>query len=169
MSYRSGRSPLVTGAVVGVGVWLLGVVVGVVVAASTGVPDGFSMLGFATSIYVGGAAIALYAMAFEWVPLAWTVPAVSGLIAAVAGGAIVVARTSRVNQGWNAVKTGASITLGVFLCTMVAMAVYLVPSTPFSNVPVGARYVSLLFGNLLFPALFGGLGGAIQHSLAADE
>ena len=155
MSYGPDRSPLVTGAAVGIGVWLVGGFVGVVVATMTRVPDGFTILGFAASIYVAGSALVFYATAAEAFPIVWLVPTGAGLIAAVAGGAIVVVRTNRTEQGWPAVKGGASVTLGVFLCSMVVLAVYLVPSTPFSNVPVEARYVSLLFGNLLFPALFG--------------
>jgi len=168
MSYGPGRSPVVTGAVVGVGVWLVGVFGGILVAAAFRVPEGFSTIGFAATIYITGAALVFYAAAAEAFPVVWLVPMVAGHLAAVAGGAIVVARTRRADRGWRAVKAGASVTLGVFLCTMVVLAVYLVPSTPFSNVPVSARYVSLVFGNLLFPGLFGALGGAIQYSLANE-
>jgi len=169
MSYGPGRSPVVTGAVVGILVWLAGVFVGSLVAVASPVPEGFSTLGFAATIYIAGAALVFYAAAVETFPLVWLVPMAAGLLAAIVGGAIVVARTSRTDRGWQAVKAGASVTLGVFLCTMVVLAVYLVPSTPFSNVPVSARYVSLVFGNLLFPALFGALGGAIQHALTDEE
>lgn len=166
MSYGPGRSPLVTGTVVGIGVWIVGVLVGVLVAVAFRIPDGFSIVGFGATIYVAGVALAFYAAAAQTFPLAWLVPAGAGFLAAIAGGAIVVARTGSADRGWQAVKAGASVTLGVFLCTIVVLAVYLVPSTPFSNVPIGARYVSLLFGSLLFPGLFGALGGAIQHALA---
>ncbi|QCC51029.1 hypothetical protein [Halapricum salinum] len=169
MSYGPGRSPLVTGVLVGVGVWLVGALVGILVAVAFRVPEGFSTVGFGATIYVAGVALAFYAAAAQTFPLVWLVPTGVGFLAAIAGGAIVVAQTSRVDRGWPAVKAGASIVLGVFLCSMVVLAVYLVPSTPFSNVPVPARYVSLLFGSLLFPALFGALGGAIQHSLAGEQ
>ena len=169
MSYGPGRSPLVTGTVVGVGVWLVGYLVAVVVVETTGPVEGFSQLGVAAAIYVIGVSLALLSTTEMSVPLAWLVPTAAGLVAAVAGGAIVVARTERATNGWRAVKIGAAIALGVFLCTMVVLAVYLVPSTPFSNVPLPARYMGLIFGSLLFPALLGGLGGAIQHSIVTDE
>lgn len=169
MSYGPGRSPLVTGTVVGVGVWLVGYAVALVVVVAAGAVDGFSQPGFAAAIYVVGVALAPLSTTDPSIQLVWLVPTAAGFVAAVAGGAVVVGRIARATNGWRAVKTGASIAPGVFLCTMVVLAAYLVPSTPFSNVPLPARYMGLMFGGLLFPALFGALGGAIYHSLVERQ
>lgn len=167
MSYRRTPSPLLTGVLVGIGVWIAGYLAALVFVATVRPPEleAFSLPGYAGAIHVFGSVLALLSLSGGYSPVP-TVSALVGLLVAVAGGAVVPVRAERLQDGWAAAKAGATVGVGVCLTTLAALALYLVPSTPVSNTPVSLRYVALLFGNLLLPALAGALGGALQHAAA---
>jgi len=171
MSYRRKPSPFLTGVAVGIGVWVVGYLFSLVfVAALRPSPllDAFSTPGAAGVIYVFGSVFALLLLVGETYSASLVLPGVVGLLVAVAGGAVVPVR-AELGDGWAVTKAGAAVGVGVFLATLAALTVYLLPSTPASNTPISFRYVALLFGNLLLPALAGALGGALQHALAARQ
>ncbi|MCU4719369.1 hypothetical protein [Halapricum hydrolyticum] len=171
MSYRRTSSPFLTGVLVGVGVWIAGYLFALVLVAVVQPPatEHFAVPGYAGAIYVFGAVLALLSLSGESPPLLLLSPAFVVLLVAVAGGAIVPVRADRLDSGWVAAKAGATVGIGVCLATLAALALYLLPSTPVSNTPVSLRYVALLFGNLLLPALAGALGGALQHAVAMRQ
>ncbi|WP_229113797.1 hypothetical protein [Halapricum desulfuricans] len=166
MSYRRQPSPFLTGVGVGIGVWIVGYLVALILVVAVRPPaiGSFSPPGYAGAIYVFGSAFVLLALSGGVPPLLMAVPAFVGLLVAVAGGAIVPVRAGRLDDGWAATKAGATVGVGVCLATLAALALYLIPSTPVSNTAIPLRYLALVFGNLLLPAFAGALGGALQHA-----
>jgi len=172
MSYRRKRSPFLTGVAVGTGVWVVGYlfsIVFVAVVRPSPFLDAFSTLGAAGVLYVFGSVFALLLLFGGTYSVSLVLPGLVGLLVAVAGGAVVPVRTEQLSTGWAATKAGATVGVGVFLATLAALTVYLLPSTPASNTPISFRYVALLFGNLLLPALAGAFGAALQHALATQQ
>ncbi len=172
MSYRRKPSPLVTGVAAGTGVWVVGYLfslVFVAVVRPSPFLDAFSAPGAAGMLYVFGSVFALLLLFGGSYPPSLVLPGLVGLLVAVAGGAVVPVRTEQLSNGWAATKAGATVGVGVFLATLAALTVYLLPSTPASDTPIPLRYVALLFGNLLLPVLAGALGGALQHALATQQ
>jgi len=166
------RSPFLIGVAVGIGVWVVGYLFSiafVAVVRPSPLFDAFSIPGAAGLVYVFGSVFVLLLLFGETYPALMALPGVVGLLVAVAGGATVPVRTDRLSDGWAATKTGATVGVGVFLAALAALTVYLLPSTPVSRTPVSLRYIALLFGNLLLPALAGALGGAVQHTLATRQ
>ncbi|QSG16215.1 hypothetical protein [Halapricum desulfuricans] len=172
MSYRRKRSPFLTGVAVGIGVWVAGYLFSLVFVAIVRPPqllDVFSAPGAAGMLYVFGSVFALLLLFGGSYPPSLALPGLVGLLVAVAGGAIVPVRAEQLGNGWAATKAGAAVGVGVCLATLAALTVYLLPSTPASDTPIPLRYVALLFGNLLLPALAGAFGGALQHALATQQ
>lgn len=172
MSYRRKPSPFLTGVAVGIGVWVVGYLFSLVFVAvlrPSPLLDAFSTPGAAGVLYVFGSVFALLLLVGETYSASLVLPGVVGLLVAVAGGAVVPVRAEQLGDGWGATKAGATVGVGVFLATLAALTVHLLPSTPASNTPVSFRYVALLFGNLLLPALAGAFGGALQHALATRQ
>lgn len=165
MSYNTSDGvPIRTGVLAGVGAFVVGLIL-TFLMGTLGLSRGLALL---VGIAPLQGTIVSYSAFHLW-PLVmgsgsmggflvWTILPIVLLIVA---GYAVASGTGDRSSGF---KNGASVTAGYLLLTVLAFLLLIVMGGRAGSVQIGQLVVGIIFTGILFPVVFGGIGGAIADA-----